>query len=42
VAKERLNNWNPQVHLEEGLKKTISYFEEILTSHTHNISANKN
>jgi len=42
VAKEKLNNWNPQVQLEEGLKKTIGYFEKILTSYTHNHSANLN
>src|ERR1035437_10349123 len=29
-AKETLGNWNPNVQLEEGLIKTISYFEEEL------------
>lgn len=26
LAKEKLNNWNPEVQLEEGLRKTIEYF----------------
>jgi UDP-glucuronate decarboxylase len=30
VAKNNLNDWEPKVMLEEGLKKTISYFETIL------------
>lgn len=30
-AKEYLNNWQPQVQLEEGLKKTIAYFDQQLT-----------
>lgn len=29
-AKEILNNWEPNVQLTEGLKKTIAYFEEEL------------
>lgn len=29
LAKERLG-WEPKVHLEEGLKKTIKYFESIV------------
>lgn len=32
LARELLNGWEPQVVLEEGLKKTISYFENILSS----------
>ena len=28
LAKEKLNNWHPEVKLEEGLKKTIEYFEQ--------------
>jgi nucleoside-diphosphate-sugar epimerase len=31
IARERLG-WNPTVELEEGLKKTIAYFDERLTA----------
>ncbi|MCG8580855.1 MAG: SDR family oxidoreductase [Bacteroidales bacterium] len=30
LAKEKLNNWQPQVQLKEGLKHTIAYFDELL------------
>jgi UDP-glucuronate decarboxylase len=30
LAKEKLNNWQPKVELEEGLVKTISYFDNLL------------
>lgn len=30
LAKEKLNGWEPKIQLEEGLGKTIQYFEEIL------------
>jgi UDP-glucuronate decarboxylase len=30
LAKKKLNNWEPKVPLEEGLKPTIAYFEEQL------------
>jgi len=30
-ASEHLNGWAPQVSLEEGLKKTIAYFDELLS-----------
>jgi len=30
LAIEKLNNWQPTVKLEEGLKKTIAYFAQIL------------
>ena len=30
LAKEMLNNWEPVVQLEDGLKKTIEYFDSIL------------
>lgn len=30
-AKKYLNDWQPQVQLEEGLKKTIAYFDDLLT-----------
>lgn len=30
LAKEKLNGWEPKIHLEEGLKKTIKYFDEIV------------
>ena len=28
LAKEKLAGWEPQIKLEEGLKKTIAYFEQ--------------
>jgi UDP-glucuronate decarboxylase len=31
LAKQHLNNWKPEVQLEEGLKKTIEYFDKILS-----------
>ncbi len=31
-AREYLNNWQPQVQLEEGLRKTIAYFDELLAA----------
>jgi len=30
LAKEKLNGWQPKIELEEGLGKTISYFESVL------------
>ncbi|RXJ46057.1 UDP-glucuronic acid decarboxylase family protein [Gelidibacter gilvus] len=30
LAKKELNGWEPKVHLEEGLKKTIGYFDDLL------------
>jgi UDP-glucuronate decarboxylase len=30
-ARQYLNDWQPQVQLEEGLKKTIAYFDQLLT-----------
>lgn len=30
LAKEKLNNWEPKIQLEEGLMKTIAYFETVL------------
>lgn len=30
LAKEKLNNWQPTIQLEEGLKKTIEYFDGLL------------
>lgn len=30
LAKEKLNGWEPQVNLKDGLIKTISYFEQLL------------
>ncbi|WP_299109914.1 UDP-glucuronic acid decarboxylase family protein [uncultured Tenacibaculum sp.] len=32
LAKKTLNNWEPKVSLEEGLKKVITYFDEELKS----------
>lgn len=31
LAKRYLGGWEPQIHLEEGLKKTIQYFDELLS-----------
>ena len=30
LAKEKLHGWEPKINLEEGLKKTIKYFDEIV------------
>ncbi len=30
LAQEKLNNWKPTIHLEEGLERTIEYFKKIL------------
>ena len=30
LAKEKLKGWEPNIELEEGLKKTIAYFEKLL------------
>tara|TARA_R110001583_G_scaffold16041_5_gene65157 strand:- start:20167 stop:21111 length:945 start_codon:yes stop_codon:yes gene_type:complete len=30
LAKEKLNNWEPKIQLEEGLTKTIAYFDDLL------------
>lgn len=30
-ARQQLNNWTPIVQLQEGLEKTISYFDQLLT-----------
>lgn len=30
LAKSRLDNWEPQVQLEEGLRRTIAYFDNLL------------
>lgn len=30
LAYEKLNGWKPEIQLEDGLKKTIAYFEEIV------------
>lgn len=32
LARQLLNGWEPQIHLEAGLQKTISYFEKLLTA----------
>ncbi|MGB0466832.1 MAG: UDP-glucuronic acid decarboxylase family protein [Pontibacterium sp.] len=32
LAKKELNNWEPEIKLEEGLKKTIPYFDELISS----------
>ena len=30
LAKKELNGWEPNVHLKEGLGKTIAYFDELI------------
>lgn len=30
LAKEKLNNWSPEIELDEGLQKTIAYFKTII------------
>jgi UDP-glucuronate decarboxylase len=30
LAKEKLNGWEPKIHLKEGLIKTINYFKRII------------
>jgi UDP-glucuronate decarboxylase len=30
IAKKRLNNWQPKVQLDEGLRETIAYFDQLL------------
>lgn len=30
LAKKELNDWEPKIHLEEGLKKTIAYFKSVI------------
>ncbi len=32
LAKKELNNWQPKVQLQEGLTKTVAYFEQLLQS----------
>lgn len=32
LAREKLNGWEPKIQLEEGLKKTIDYFESIMAT----------
>lgn len=32
LARQLLNRWEPQVHLEAGLQQTISYFDKILSA----------
>jgi UDP-glucuronate decarboxylase len=34
LAREKLNDWSPKVQLNEGLIKTIAYFDKVLTDHT--------
>jgi UDP-glucuronate decarboxylase len=31
LAKKLINNWEPKIHLKEGLEKTIKYFDELLS-----------
>jgi UDP-glucuronate decarboxylase len=32
IAQKELGGWAPQTQLEEGLKKTIAYFDQVLSS----------
>lgn len=32
LAKEKLDNWEPEVQLRQGLEKTIAYFDQLLTT----------
>jgi UDP-glucuronate decarboxylase len=32
LANEKLNGWSPQIKLDEGLRKTIDYFEKLLSN----------
>jgi len=34
LAREKLNDWSPKVQLNEGLIKTIAYFDKVLTNNT--------
>jgi UDP-glucuronate decarboxylase len=34
LAREKLNDWSPKVQLNEGLIKTIAYFDKVLTDNT--------
>lgn len=34
LAKHHLSNWEPQIQLEQGLAKTIEYFEDLLKNNT--------
>jgi len=38
LAKEKLQGWEPKIQLEEGLKKTITYFEGVLKVRSDNKS----
>jgi UDP-glucuronate decarboxylase len=37
LAKKELNGWEPQIHLEEGLKKTIGYFDNLLSNNQEKV-----
>lgn len=39
LAKEKLNNWEPKVQLNEGLTKTINYFEGLLKTNDERLNA---
>lgn len=39
LAKEKLNNWEPKVQLNEGLTETIRYFEQLLKSSDERLNA---
>lgn len=36
LARKELNNWSPQIKLDEGLTKTVDYFENLLSNQTDN------
>ena len=35
LAKQELNSWEPKIQLDEGLTKTIHYFDTLLKSNNH-------
>ncbi|MUP44550.1 SDR family oxidoreductase [Gramella sp. BOM4] len=37
LAKKELNGWEPKIQLEEGLVKTISYFDELLSANSKKV-----
>jgi len=34
LARSKLDNWEPQVQLEEGLRRTITYFDNLLSENS--------
>jgi UDP-glucuronate decarboxylase len=42
LAKAKLDNWEPKVHLEEGLRRTIAYFDRLLSENSEDDRASSN